>query len=159
VSERRPGVVSVVLVNFRGTDDTIACISELRKLDWPAEQLEIICVENASGDDSAARIAAADPGVVIVESLENLGFAGGCNLGVRRSTGEYAAFINNDARPDAQWIRAAVAAFNESPSIGSVASKVMDWDGQLIDFVDSAVTWFGERSLFAHFGLPRTLPE
>jgi hypothetical protein len=72
-----------------------------------------------------------------------LGFAGGCNLGVRRSTGEYAAFINNDARPDAQWIRAAVAAFNESPSIGSVASKVMDWDGQLIDFVDSAVTWFG----------------
>lgn len=143
MNERTPGVVSVILVNFRGTDDTINCISELRRLDWPAELLEIICVENASGDDSAARIAAADPGVVLVESAENLGFAGGCNLGVRRSSGEYVAFLNNDARPDPGWIRAAVAAFNESPSIGSVASKVLDWDGNLIDFVDSAVTWFG----------------
>jgi len=143
VNERKAGVVSVILVNFRGADDTITCIGSLRQLDWPADRLEIVCVENASGDDSAARIAAADPGVLLVESAENLGFAGGCNLGVRRSHGEFVAFLNNDARPDPAWIRAAIDAFNASPSIGSVASKVLDWEGQKIDFVDSAVTWFG----------------
>lgn len=143
MNARTAGMVSVVLVNFRGADDTITCIRSLRQVDWPAELLEIVCVENGSGDDSAARIAAADPGVVMVESAENLGFAGGCNLGVRRSAGEFVAFINNDARPDPGWVRAAVEAFNSSPNIGSVASKVLDWEGAKIDFVDAAVTWFG----------------
>ena len=143
MTARKSGVVSVVLVNFRGVEDTITAISELRRLDWPAEQLEIICVDNASGDGSVSRIRAAAPAVVLVESAENRGFAGGCNLGVSRSTGEFVAFLNNDARPDPQWIRAAVAAFNAAPDVGSVASKVLDWDGTLIDFVDAAVTWFG----------------
>jgi GT2 family glycosyltransferase len=138
-----PGLVSVVLVNFRGADDTITCIEGLRALEWPADRLEIVCVDNHSGDDSVARIKTADPDVVLIESKENLGFAGGCNLGVHRSKGEYVAFLNNDARPDPMWISAAVAAFHEAPDIGSVASKVLDWDGELIDFVDAAVTWFG----------------
>ena len=143
MTRRETGVVSVVLVNFRGADDTITCIRALREVDWPADKLEILCVENGSGDDSAARIRAADAGVVLIESAENLGFAGGCNLGVRRSRGEFVAFLNNDARPDPQWIRAAVNTFDESPSIGSVASKVLDWEGEKIDFVDASVTWFG----------------
>lgn len=105
--------------------------------------VEIVCVDNHSGDGSVARIRAADPDVVLIESKENLGFAGGCNLGVRRSRGEYVAFLNNDARPDPMWVSAAMAAFNQAPDIGSVASKVLDWDGQLVDFVDAAVTWFG----------------
>ncbi|GAA2020652.1 glycosyltransferase [Nakamurella flavida] len=143
MTPRTAGLVSVVLVNFRGADDTITAIRTLRQIDWPAEKLEIVVVENHSGDDSAARIAAADPDVELVESGENLGFAGGCNLGVRRSRGEFVAFLNNDARPDDQWIRAAVATFDEDPAIGAVASKVLDWEGENIDFVDGSVTWFG----------------
>ena len=49
-----PGLVSVVLVNFRGADDTIAAIGYLGELDWPRDRLEIVVVENASGDDSAS---------------------------------------------------------------------------------------------------------
>ncbi|ACV80492.1 glycosyltransferase [Nakamurella multipartita] len=143
MSKRTSEMVSIVLVNFRGADDTITCIRSLRKVDWPAEKLEIVCVENGSGDDSAARIAAADPGVTLVKSDDNLGFAGGCNLGVRHARGEYVAFLNNDARPDPGWVRAAVDAFKTSPNVGSVASKVLDWDGQKIDFVEAAITWFG----------------
>ena len=56
---RRTGLVSVVLVNFRGADDTITCIRYLRELDWPADRLQIVCVDNDSGDDGAERIAAA----------------------------------------------------------------------------------------------------
>jgi GT2 family glycosyltransferase/glycosyltransferase involved in cell wall biosynthesis len=134
----------VVLVNFRGTDDTIEAIRHLREVDWPADDLEIVVVENGSGDDSLARLRAEAPGIVLVESNENLGFAGGCNLGVARSTGEYLAFLNNDARPDSAWIRAAVSAFSESESIGAVASRVLDWEGTLVDYTGSAMTWFGQ---------------
>lgn len=139
----RPGVVSVILVNYRGADDTIHALERIASLDWPQDRVEVIVVENGSQDDSAARIRAADPGVKLIESAENLGFAGGCNVGVAASSGEYVAFLNNDAKPDAQWIRAAVATFEESPRIGAVASKVVDWDGANVDYIGSAMTWYG----------------
>ena len=91
MSRIRPGVVSVVLVNFRGTDDTITAVRALKALDWPAELLEIVVVENASGDDSLARLKQVD-GISLIESPENLGFAGGCNLGVANANGEFVAF-------------------------------------------------------------------
>ena len=139
----RPGVVSVVLVNFRGAADTIEAIRQLGLLDWPQDRLEIVVVENASGDDSAERIRAAAPHVKLVISKTNSGFAGGCNLGVRESSGEFVALLNNDAKPDAAWIAAAVAKFAESPKIGAVASRVLDWDGVLVDYIGSAMTWYG----------------
>ncbi|MDN4614426.1 glycosyltransferase [Leifsonia sp. F6_8S_P_1B] len=140
----RPGVVSVVLVNFRGTDDTLTAIDHLGRLDWPADRLEIVVVENASGDDSAERLRREAPHVVLVESKENLGFAGGCNLGVRNASGEYIAFLNNDAKPDAAWVSAAVARFESSDRVGAVASRVLDWDGEKVDYIGSAMTWFGQ---------------
>jgi GT2 family glycosyltransferase/glycosyltransferase involved in cell wall biosynthesis len=141
--ESHPGLVSVVLVNFRGAPDTIEAISNLGLIDWPHDRLEIIVVENASGDDSADRIRAAAPHVTLIISKTNDGFAGGCNRGVAASSGEYIALLNNDARPDDQWIRAAVAKFEESPRIGAVASKVLDWEGNLVDYMGSAMTWYG----------------
>src|SRR5665648_587033 len=139
----RPGVVSVVLVNYRGAAETITCLRAFDDIDWPADRLELIVVDNDSGDGSTAQIRAAVPGATVVESGSNLGFAGGCNLGVAHATGEYVGLINNDARPDARWIAAAVRAFEEDDAIASVASKVLDWDGKLIDYVDGAMTWFG----------------
>ncbi|NTV38812.1 MAG: glycosyltransferase [Demequinaceae bacterium] len=139
----RTGVVSVVLVNFRGAADTIEAIGHLGALDWPTELLEVVVVENGSGDDSAERIRVAAPHVVLVVSPTNDGFAGGCNRGVAASSGEFVAFLNNDARPDASWVRAAVDRFAESESIAAVASRVLDWDGKLVDYIGSAMTWYG----------------
>jgi GT2 family glycosyltransferase/glycosyltransferase involved in cell wall biosynthesis len=139
----RPGVVSVVLVNYRGADDTIACLGYLADLDWPADMIELIVVDNASGDGGSERIRDAVPGATVIDAGANTGFAGGCNLGVDRATGEYVAFLNNDARPDSKWVRAAVATLRTDPGIGAIASKVLDWDGKLVDYVDGSLTWYG----------------
>ena len=141
-------MVSVVVVNYRGADDTIACLRGVREeLDYPADRLQLICVDNASGDGSAGRIRAATAGlpggVELVESETNLGFAGGCNLGVGRARGTVVAFLNNDARPHRDWARAAVGVLLADRTIGAVASKVLDWDGQHVDFVDGGLTWYG----------------
>ncbi|MBA8826933.1 GT2 family glycosyltransferase/glycosyltransferase involved in cell wall biosynthesis [Saccharopolyspora lacisalsi] len=136
-------VVSVITVNHRGVDDTITCLRALRdELDYPADRLELICVDNASGGE-AAGIRAAVPEATVVESAENLGFAGGCNLGARDARGQVLAFLNNDARPDPRWARSAVAVLRAEPTVGAVASKVLDWEGEHIDFVDGGLTWFG----------------
>lgn len=139
----RPGVVSVVLVNYKGAPDTITCLKHLAEVDWPADRLEVVVVDNGSGDGSVEAIRAAAPQVRVVDAGANSGFAGGCNLGVSHATGEYVAFLNNDARPHADWVRAAVEVFEAEPDVASVASKVLDWDGRLVDYVDGSLTWFG----------------
>ncbi|MER7117227.1 glycosyltransferase [Saccharomonospora azurea] len=134
-------LVSVVVVNYRGADDTIACLRALTELGYP--RLEIVCVDNASPGDDADRIRAAVPAARVVDSDRNLGFAGGCNLGARHATGTVLAFLNNDARPHARWVDAAVDALRADPTVAAVASKVLDLDGERADFVDGGLTWFG----------------
>ncbi|RJQ67996.1 glycosyltransferase [Pseudonocardiaceae bacterium YIM PH 21723] len=147
--QRALPAVSVVVVNYGGAADTITCLRSLREdLDYPADRLQLICVDNASPanadqPDDALLIERAVPGVTLVRSTENLGFAGGCNLGAQHATGTVLALLNNDARADRNWLRTAVAALQEDPTIGAVASKVLDWDGTGIDFVDAGLTWFG----------------
>jgi GT2 family glycosyltransferase/glycosyltransferase involved in cell wall biosynthesis len=140
---QQSGTVTVVVVNYRGAEDTIACLQAFDEVDWPRERLQLVCVDNASGDGSAAAIRAAVPHVELVESPTNSGFAGGCNLGVAHARGEVIAFLNNDARPHRDWISAAMTVLDQDPSVASVASKVLDWDGEKIDYVDGSLTWFG----------------
>ncbi|MDT4943841.1 MAG: hypothetical protein QOH14_574 [Pseudonocardiales bacterium] len=140
----RHGVVTVVIVNYRGAEDTVNCIAGLRDLDWPADRLQIVVVDNASGDGSAERIAAAAPDITLIRSNENTGFAGGCNLGVSHAEGQFIALINSDARPDRDWLTAAVAVLNDEAAVGAVASKVLDWDGERIDFVGGNINFAGQ---------------
>ena len=144
--------VSVVLVNFRGVSDTLEAISHTRQVNWPEESLEIVVVDNASGDDSVERLREDAGDIVLVESSENLGFAGGCNLGVSKATGDVVAFLNNDAKPDPNWIRAAVDALMRSATVGAVACRVLDWEGATIDFAGAGMTWYGMgyRPLSSH---------
>lgn len=134
-------VVSVIVVNYRGAADTITCLRALTEHDYP--NLEVICVDNASDGSDVAEIKAAVPGVKLVESPVNSGFAGGCNLGAKHATGTVLAFLNNDARPAPGWVRTAVAELRAQPTVGAVASKVLDWEGTGTDFVDAGLTWFG----------------
>lgn len=138
-----PGMVSVILVNYRGAEDTITCLRHFDDVDWPRDRFELIVVDNDSGDGSAERIRASVPRARVIDAGSNTGFAGGCNLGVVAARGEYVAFINNDARPDVNWIRAAVETFESDLTVGAVASKVLDWSGELIDYADGSLTWYG----------------
>ena len=135
--------VSVVLVNFRGIDDTLNAIKSIQESNYPKDQLEIVVVDNSSGDNSLEKLKGLGNQIVLIESKENLGFAGGVNLGVSKSSGEIIGLLNNDAKCDVNWISSAVDAFSEDKDIASVASKVLTWDGSAVDFVDGSLTWYG----------------
>ncbi|MDA3026611.1 MAG: glycosyltransferase [Actinomycetota bacterium] len=135
--------VSVVLVNFRGIDDTLNAIKSIQETNYPKEQLEIVVVDNASGDNSVEKLKNLNDQIILVESNENLGFAGGVNLGVKKSTGEVIGLLNNDAKCDVNWINTAVDTFLNDKDVASVASKVLTWDGSAVDFVDGSLTWYG----------------
>lgn len=138
--------VSVVTVNYRGADDTIDAVRNVLAVGAKNASVEVIVVENGSGDDSLQRLRtefASTSAVRVIDSGANLGFTGGSNLGAREAQGDFVAFLNNDARPEAHWIDRALERFTESPKIAAVASKVLDFEGRTVDFVRSGLTWFG----------------
>lgn len=96
--------MATVIVNWNGLEHTTECIRSLAALTYP--DLQVIVVDNASTDGSPQAIRDRFPNAVVLQANANLGFAGGCNLGIRHAiaTGaEYVWLLNNDTlvRPDA----------------------------------------------------------
>ena len=73
---------------------------------------------------------------MLVESETNLGFAGGCNLGVAHATGHYVASSTTTPARTGTGSARPSHVLETRPSVGCVASKVLDWDGRTVDFVD-----------------------
>jgi GT2 family glycosyltransferase/glycosyltransferase involved in cell wall biosynthesis len=148
------GTVAVVVLNWNNAALTIECLGACQALDWPTERLQLVVVDNGSVDPTEKdRIARAFPDVELVASPTNRGFAGGANLGAARARSDYVAFLNNDARPDPAWLRAAVDVLEGDASVACVASKVLDWEGKTVDFVDAALSFYG-HGFKLHVGAP-----
>lgn len=135
--------VAVVTLNYNGKEHLEACFESLRALDYPRDRYRIVCVDNASADGSPDFVRARFPDVRLIESGGNLGFAGGCNLGARESEAEYIAFVNNDARVDPGWLRALVAAIHGDPETVCASAKILDWEGETVDFVGGHLNFHG----------------
>ena len=84
--------LSIITVNYNGVKDTCALIGTIPFND----NMEVIVVDNGSKEDEAALIKQQYPHVRVIRSEENLGFAGGNNLGIRAASGKYLYLINND---------------------------------------------------------------
>jgi GT2 family glycosyltransferase len=122
--------VRVVILSFDGGDMTIECIESLLRTEWPADRLEILMVDNGSLDNISPRVREAYPSVRILEPLANLGFAGGCNLGMLASPEgdfepDFIALVNNDATVGPGWLAPLVESIRQSNDIGAVSAKMV----------------------------------
>ena len=96
------------------------------------ESIEVIVVDNASTQDEASIIEQRFPQVTVIRSKENLGFAGGNNLGIQAAHGKYLFFINNDTLIEVRGKRLEVRdlfqplidRLESSPKIGAVCPKI-----------------------------------
>jgi len=126
--DHRPPVWIVVL-NWNGWQDTLACLDSLSQLDYPSAH--IVVVDNASADDSVVRLREAYPDLHLIVADDNLGFAGGNNLGIAealRASARYIWLLNNDTVVDPQALTALVDTAESDPNIGIVGSKIYYFD-------------------------------
>ncbi|MES2345605.1 MAG: glycosyltransferase family 2 protein [Chlamydiota bacterium] len=89
--------IAIIILNWNGKKDTLECLSSLEKLNYT--NYKIILVDNGSTDDSVTTIRAQFPNITLIESSENLGFAGGNNLGIEyalKLKPDYIFLLNND---------------------------------------------------------------
>ena len=107
--------IRVVVVDHDGGEATLACLRSLLATEWPAPDLDLVLVDNASSAPVTATVRDEMPAVRIVESPLNLGFGGGCNLGMGDLTEvDAVALVNADATVQPDWL-APLAALLASP--------------------------------------------
>lgn len=129
--------ISIITVNYNGLKDTCEMIDSL-----PSNEsaLEVIVVDNHSDGSEASQLAKRYPNVVVISSDENLGFAGGNNLGIRKAKGKYIFLINNDTvmkGSDKEKMSAlrSLCQRLEMPKVGVVCPKLRFlWGSSAIQF-------------------------
>lgn len=120
--------LSIIIVSFNTKELLRKCLrivqTEVIDLDH-----EIIVVDNASSDGSAKMVESVFPEVLLIESEENLGFAGGNNLGFEAAQGKFIVLLNSDAflRPGA--LNTALKMMHEYPNAGIGGAKLIAENG------------------------------
>ncbi|MEK7615276.1 MAG: glycosyltransferase family 2 protein [Patescibacteria group bacterium] len=121
--------VAIVYLSYNGKrylDDVFAA---LHNLNYPKDRLEFIFVDNASVDGNQEYLRQVE-GITYFENTENLGFAGGNNLGMEHALANGADYIylhNNDLKLHPDAIHEAVEMAEKDSSIGSVQSLMTLW--------------------------------
>ncbi len=125
---KQPRVAAIVL-NWNRREDTLECLRSLERLTYP--NYDIIVVDNGSSDGSAEAIHEAFPSIQLLINTENLGFAGGNNVGIRHALGgeaDYIFLLNNDTVVNAALLDELVAVAEADPQIGLVGPKIYYYD-------------------------------
>lgn len=124
-SARRPRVLAITL-NWRQPQMTLECVRALQAMGAAAAAaaLDILVIDNGSGDDSAALLGAQE-GFRLLLLPRNVGFAAGNNHGLRLALEQgydYALVINNDAFPAPDMLARLLA--QAAPQIGLLSPKI-----------------------------------
>lgn len=131
--------LSIITVNYNGLHDTCALIETIPFNEF---SLEMIVVDNASKENEAAIISKRYPQVKVIRSENNLGFAGGNNLGIKAAQGKYLFFINNDTvfkhnnpKETATAFQSLINRLESSKEMGMLCPKIrFAWDDNPIQF-------------------------
>ena len=112
--------LSIITINYNGLKDTCELIDSIPF----NNDLEVIVVDNASTQDEASIISERYPQVKVIRSQQNLGFAGGNNLGIKEAKGNYILLINNDTYFKEFNIDSLINRLESSDRIGIVCPKL-----------------------------------
>jgi len=117
-------LVRVVVVNYNGAHLLPDCLDALAAQEAPFG-VEVCVVDNGSTDGSVELLRRSHPGVTVIDAGRNLGFAAGNNLAVESASTPYVALINNDARPDRDWIANLVAPLQQDSGLAATTGKLL----------------------------------
>lgn len=120
-------MISTITVNYK-TVDYLEKMLESLFLHHKNNDVEVIVVENHSGDDLSS-LAKKFPQARFIYSTKNLGFAGGCNLGIKSAHGEYVFLINPDIVFVDDSLYQMVDAMNKNPDVGIGGASLKNLDG------------------------------
>jgi GT2 family glycosyltransferase len=120
--------VAAVIVHYRTPDETVRAAAAVAET---APGVEILVVDNASGDDVASRLSCRVPSARVVAETVNRGYGAACNRGARETARPLLLFLNSDAYVRAGAVGALAAALDADPRAAAAGPRLVDPDGTL----------------------------
>ena len=122
--------LSVIIVSYNVREFLQQCLHSLEKA-GEGLSMEIIVVDNASGDGSAEMVRREFPRVRLIENRDNRGFSRANNQAVRIAGGRYLLLINPDTLAREDTLAAMIAFMEAHPEAGAAGCKILNPDGTL----------------------------
>jgi GT2 family glycosyltransferase len=127
----KPPKIAVIVLNWNGVQNTIACLESLGKLTYP--HFEAIIVDNGSSDGSSTTIRQRFPQHLLIETGANLGFAEGNNIGMREAMqrgADLLFLLNNDTLVSSDILERFIETYHSHPEAGILGAKIFLFDQQ-----------------------------
>lgn len=149
--------VAIILVNWNGLEFTRACLSSLEKVDFP--YFQVILVDNDSKKPEGQVLKKEFPKLVLLENEQNLGFAGGNNVGIQKALEmgfSHLMLLNNDTLVEPDFLGKMMLAFSKNPKLGVLQpmicfldepEKIWSAGGKWISWLARAKTLGDRKSL------------
>jgi GT2 family glycosyltransferase len=125
-----PITLSICIVNWNTRELLRACLQSIYRYP-PNAPFEVIVVDNASSDGSAAMVQAEFPQAVLIANTENLGYARGNNQAIQQAQGEYLLLLNPDTEVFPNTLNCALAFLAAHPETGAIGAKQLFPDGRV----------------------------
>ncbi len=122
--------LTVLIVSYNAKIHLRNCLQSLYE-GTSHRPLEVIVVDNASTDGSLSMVSRDFPEVVAIGSPDNLGFAGGNNLGMREAKGDSLLLLNNDAFVKPGAVDSMLRIMKERPDVGVLGPLLRNEDGSV----------------------------
>ena len=121
--------LSIVIVTFNSAGEVDGCLGSLAAHPSSVDR-EVVIIDNASSDGTAAAVRARWPGVRVLDAGRNLGFARGCNMGIRQTFGELVLLLNPDTVVGPGALDALIAALDRRTDAAVAGPRLVDADGR-----------------------------
>lgn len=144
--------ISIVILNWNGKRDTLACLHSLQQVRYP--HFDLVVVDNGSTDDSVAQLRKQYPQIRLIENEKNLGFSEGNNRGIRfclEQGTDLILLLNNDTIVDPEFLNKFASTMNQYPECGILGAKIYLFDQKnTLDHLGGK--WDKKQGLFQFVG-------
>lgn len=128
--------LSIIIVSYNTKDFLLGCLQSIKEADLRGISTEIVVVDNASIDDSAGTAKKSITSTtsitgLVIENRENLGFAAGNNIGVKKASGRYVLFLNPDTVLSENAIKEVFTFMEKHKDVAAASPKLELPTGQL----------------------------
>jgi len=142
VDRQNAPLVLIVLINWNSFEETQAAVESVLRMNYP--NFRVLIIDNGSKDHSVSQLREfTGDRVDLLESPENMGYTGGCNLGFEqalRMGAQYIWLLNNDAIVGRDVLSSLVATAERSERIGLVTPRIATLNGERITFAGGVIS-------------------